>query len=158
MRRPITLPMTLVAGLLVFGGATVASRAEAADVAVDAILVEPASPAPERLCGLKVRLKNGGTRAISYFKVRVQIDGKDVPQYDIQSYAVDIEAGATQEVRLNNFWTSAAAKPFDIKVELVGAQWVQVKREGTTTTTTPVEPVAGLPVGASLSVKVSPRK
>lgn len=158
MRDSITLPtMAATACLFFLGEATFASRSEAADVAVDAILVEPASPAPETLCRLKVRLKNSGTRAVSHFKVRVQIDGKDVPQYDIQSYAVDIDAGATREILLHSFWTSSAAKPFDIKVELVEAQWVQVKREGTTTSTTPVEPVTGLPVGTSLSVKVSAR-
>jgi hypothetical protein len=158
MRRWITLPrITATVSLLFLAGITLASRSEAADVAVDAILVEPASPAPDTLCGLKVRLKNGGTRPVSYFRFKIQVDGKDVPQYDIQSYAIDIDAGATREVLLNNFWTSSVAKPFDMKVELLEAQWVQVKREATSTTITPVEPVAGLPVGASLSVKVSPR-
>jgi hypothetical protein len=83
-----------VACLFFLGEITMPARSEAADVAVDAILVERASPAPETLCGLKVRLKNGGTRAVSYFKVRVQIDGKDVPQYDIQS-----SEGVTSEVK-----------------------------------------------------------
>jgi hypothetical protein len=159
MRSSITVPaMAATACLFFLGETTVASRSEAADVAVEAILVEPASPTPEALCGLRVRLKNGGTRAVSNLRFKVEIDGKGVPQYDILSFALDIDAGATREVLLHNFWTSAAVKPFDLKVELVDAQWVEVKREGTTTTITPVGPVTGLPVSGSLSVKVSPPK
>ena len=54
------------------------SRADAADVHVDAIVVKPASPVPAALCELKVRLKNSGSRSASYFRFKVKIDGQDV--------------------------------------------------------------------------------
>jgi hypothetical protein len=102
-----------------------------------------------------VRVKNAGTRAVSYFTFRVNIDGEDVPLYKSQTYAVNIDPGAVGELQLYNFYSPSVAKPFTVQVALVEAQWVQVKKEGTTTTTTPAGPVAGLPASASLSVKMS---
>jgi hypothetical protein len=59
---------------------------------------------------------------------------------------------------LNNFYSPPQAKAFEVQVTLVEAQWVEVKKDGTNTTTTPSGAVAGLPSGASLSVKMSPPK
>lgn len=134
------------------------SRADAADVRVDTIVVKPASPGPSALCELKVRLKNGGSRSVSYFRFNVKIDGQDVPVYKLYTYVVNIDPGASSELALNNFYSPAEAKAFEVQVTLVEAQWVEVKKDGTNTTTTPSGAVAGLPTGASLSVKVSPSK
>ena len=134
------------------------SRADAADVRVDAIVVKPASPVPSALCELKLRLKNTGSRSASYFRFNVKIDGQDVPEYKVYTYAVNIGPGAAGELALNNFYSPAEARAFEVQVTLVEAQWVDVKKDGTSTTTTPSGVVAGLPVGASLSVKVSPSK
>jgi hypothetical protein len=134
------------------------SRADAADVRVEAIMIKPASPGPSALCELKVRLKNAGSRSVSYFRFSVKIDGQDVPVYKLYTYAVNIGPGAAGELALNNFYSPAEARAFEVQVTLVEAQWVDVKKDGTSTTTTPSGVVAGLPVGASLSVKVSPSK
>ncbi len=134
------------------------SRADAADVRVDAIAVKPASPGPSALCELKVRLKNSGSRSVSYFRFSVKIDGQDVPEYKLYTHVVNIDPGTTGELALNNFYSPAEAKAFEVQVTLVEAQWVEVKREGANTTTTPSSAVAGLPTGASVLVKVSPSK
>ena len=144
--------------LLALAASALASRAAAASVTVDTIVVEPPSPGPSALCPLKVRLKNGGTQAASNFAFSVTIDGTDVSTYKAHTFAMNIDAGATAEIDLYSFWTPAAAKPFDVRVTLTEAQWVQVKREGTTTTTTPTGPVPGLPTSATLTVKMSPGK
>jgi len=144
--------------LMVFLNAPFLSRAQAADVSVDAIMVEPGSPAPSTLCRLKVRLKNGGKQTVSYLRFNAKIDGQEVPLYKSQSYVVNIDPGTAEEVVFYNFYSPPAAKPFEVQVTLVEAQWVQVKKEGKSSTTTPSGPVAGLPTSASLSVKMSPGK
>ncbi|MGA2275581.1 MAG: hypothetical protein ABSH00_18675 [Bryobacteraceae bacterium] len=132
------------------------SRVDAADVRVDAIVVKPASPRPSALCELKVRLKNAGSRSASYFRFNVKINGQDVPESKLYIYAVNIDPGTAGEVALNNFYSPAGTKAFEVQVTLVEAQWVEVKKDGTSTTTTPYGAVAGLPIGTSLSVTVSP--
>jgi len=144
-----------VACLALLLAAGSASAAGAADVAVEAVIVEPASPGPSAICGLKVRLKNGGTQPIANFRFSVKVDGQDVAVYKTHSYAVNIEARTADELALYSFYSPAAAKAFDVQVTLVEAEWLQIKRDGTTTTTTPTGPVAGLPVSGSVSVKMS---
>jgi len=136
--------------------AALVSRVDAADVRVDAILVKPASPGPSALCELKVRLKNTGSRSASYFRFNVEINGQDEPVYKQSTYAVSIDPGTTGEVALNNFYSPAGTKAFEVQVTLVEAQCVEVKRDGTSITITPFGAVAGLPVGTSLSVTVVP--
>jgi len=151
-RISIALSLTpLLAGAFV-------SRASAADVTVDAIVVKPASPAPSALCELKVRLKNSGSRSVSFFKINVKIDGQDVPVYKLYNYILNIDPGATAELALNNFYSPAQAKAFEVQVTLVEAQWVEVKKDGLNVTTTPSGAVAGLPTSATLAVKSSPPK
>jgi len=132
------------------------SRVDAADVRVAAIEVKPATPGPSALCELKVRLKDTGRRSASFFRFNVKINGQDVPEYKMYTYAVNIDPGTAGEVALNNFYSPAGTKAFEVEVTLVEAQWVEVKKDGTSTTTTPSGTVAGLPTGTSLSVKVLP--
>jgi hypothetical protein len=136
-------------------GPAAAPPAWAVDVTVDGLTVEPASPGPSAVCQLKVRLKNGGSQAVSLFKFGVKIDGQESAQHRTSSYAVDIAPGAVGEVALYNFYSPTAPRTFEVHVTLVEAQWVQVKREGANLTTTPTGPVPGLPASASLSVKMS---
>jgi hypothetical protein len=118
-------------------------------------MVKPASPGPSTLCELKVRLKNAGSRPVSFFSFNVKIDGQEVPTYKTSTYAVNIEPGTTGELALFNFDSPPEARAFDVQVTLVEAQWVEVKKQGSSSTTPPSGPVAGLPTGASLSVKMS---
>ena len=146
-RIPIALCLPLLASAFI-------SRAYAAEVSVDAILVGPEHPGPSTLCTLKVRLKNAGARTASYFTFSVKIDGQDVPLYKSHTFVINIDPGTVGELELQNFYSPTSRKPFTIQVTLVEAQWVQVKKEGTNTTTTPSGPVAGLPASATLAVKM----
>ncbi|MGA2610368.1 MAG: CARDB domain-containing protein [Halobacteriota archaeon] len=121
-------------------------------------MVKPTSPGPSALCELKVRLTNSGSRSVSNFRFNVKIDGQNVPEYKVYTYAVNIDPGTTGELALNHFYNPPEAKAFEVQVTLVEAQWVEVKKDGPNTTTTPSGAVAGLPTGASLSVKESPSK
>ena len=105
-----------------------------------------------------MHLKNAGSRPVSYFRFNVKIDGQDVPADKLYTHVVNIEPGKTGELALNNFYSPPEARAFEVQVTLVEAQWVEVKKEGTSSTTTPSGPVAGLPTGASLSVKMSSAK
>ncbi|MGO9010581.1 MAG: CARDB domain-containing protein [Bryobacteraceae bacterium] len=150
------LKISIAACLASFLAVALVSRVDAADVRVDAIVVKPASPGPSALCELKVRLKNTGSRSASYFRFNVKINGQDVPEYKLYMYAVNIDPGTAREVALNNFYSPAGTKAFEVQVTLVEAQWVEVKKDGTSTSTTPSGAVGGLPTGTSLSVTVSP--
>ena len=152
------LRVTIAWSLAPFLAGALVSRADAADVHVDAIVIQPASPGPATLCELKVRLKNAGNRTVSYFRFNVKIDGQEAPPYKLYTHVVNIEPGATGVLALSNFYSPPEARAFEIQVILVEAQWVEVKKEGSSSTTTPSGPVAGLPTGASLSVKMPPSK
>jgi hypothetical protein len=103
-----------------------------------------------------VRLRNAGNRSASYFRFNVKINGQDVPEYKVYLYAVNIDPGTAGEVALNNFYSPAGTKAFEVQVTLVEAQWMEVTKDRTSTTTTPTGAVAGLPIATSVSVTVSP--
>ena len=144
------LALSVLAGLAV--------QAAAADVGLDAVIVSPTSPGPSSICTLKVRVKNGGSQAVSNFRFKVKVDGQELALYDRQTFAVNVEAGKSDELALYSFYSPAASKSFDVQVTLVEAQGVQVKKDGANTTTTPTGPVAGLPSVASVSVKMAAGK
>jgi hypothetical protein len=147
---------SLLGGLLLLLAS--APPVSAADLAVDGVVVQPASPAPATLCQLRVKLKNGGSQSVSMFKFGVKVDGQENAQYKVTSYAVDLAPGTVGEVALYNFYSPTAPKTFEVQVSVLEAQWVEVKREGANTTTTPLGPVVGLPISGSLSVKMSAAK
>jgi hypothetical protein len=135
------------------------ARAASPLVSIEAVTVEPPSPAPGTLCTLSVRLKNSGTQTASSFRFKVKIDGRDEATYANVLYAVNVEPASTGTIRLNSFWSPSAVKTsFAVEVTVAEAVWAEVKREGTTTTTTPVGPVPGLPVSAAQSVSVAAGK
>ncbi len=151
--------IAIVLGIL--APAIVAQRSEAASplVTVEAILVQPQSPPPDALCKLGVKLKNAGSQTASYFRFKVKIDGQDVAIYKDQLYVVNVEPKTSGTIDLYSFWTPAGNKAsFSIEVTLVEAQWVEVKRQGDTVTTTAVGPVEGLPVSATETVRMSASK
>ena len=150
----ITIKFLLVMVLTLFFDAAIVSPVEAAAVSIDAIIVTPVSPSPSTLCTLKVRLKNSGNLAVSFLKFSVKIDGQDVPTYKPQTYVINIAPGTVGELELYNFYSPVTAKSFEVQATLVEAQWVQVKKVESTTTTTPSGPVEGLPISGSLSVKM----
>lgn len=152
---------TLVRRLAILSLAVLAPQVRAANspVSIEAVSVAPKSPGPGVLCTLEVRLKNAGTHTATDFRFRVKVDGQDVAIYGIESYAVNVGPGASNTIALHNFWSPASAKPsFAVEVTVLEGRWADVKREGDTSTTTPVGPIEGLPVSATLSVHMASAK
>lgn len=72
---------------------------------------------------------------------------------------MNVEPKTSGTIDLYSFWTPSGNKAsFSIEVTLVEAQWVEVKRQGDTVTTTAVGPVEGLPVSATETVRMSASK
>jgi hypothetical protein len=128
-------------------------QAASSPVTIEAVTVEPPSPAPGVLCKLSVRLKNAGARTATSFRFKVKIDDREEATYANEVYAINVDAATSATIGLHNFWSPSPAKAsLTVEVTLVEAQWAEVKREGKTTTTTPLGPVEGLPTTAVRSV------
>jgi hypothetical protein len=133
---------------------------------VESVEILPASPGPDTLCQLRVKVKNGGTHQASALVFAVRINGESLAVYKHQIYLQQIDPGATAEVHLFNFWTTETGRPIPkdgtlrVEVALAEARWVEVKSEGGAEVVTPVGAVPGLPVSASLTVplKVAAKK
>jgi hypothetical protein len=125
-------------------------------VSIEAVTVGPASPGPGVICTLGVRIKNAGSHSATDFRFKVRIDGEDVTVYHNQTYAVNVAPGTSDGIALYNFWSPAVHKAsFAVEVAIVEARWADVKQEGSTSTTTPVGPIEGLPVSATQTVHMS---
>jgi hypothetical protein len=152
---------TPVRELAIVALAFLAAQAGAAPppVSIEAVSVAPQSPGAGTLCTLGVRLKNAGTHTATDFRFKVKIDGRDVAIYNIESYAVNVGPGASDTISLHSFWSPAAAKAtFTVEVTLLEGRWADVKREGNTSTTTPIGPIEGLPASLAQSVHMASSK
>lgn len=127
-------------------------------LALEAVQVDPASPGPDTLCRLSIKLKNSGTKTASAFAFRVRIDGKDLPVYEKELFLQPIGPGASSEIRLHNFWSSETGRPFPtggkmtVEVTLAEARWMNVKTQDGAEVWTPVGPVEGLPVSKTVTL------
>jgi hypothetical protein len=141
--------------------AFLATQARAASplVSMEAVSVAPQRPGAGVLCTLGVRLKNAGTHTATDFRFKVKIDGEDVAIYHIESFAVNVGPGGSDTIALHSFWSPATAKAnFTVEVTVLEGRWADVKREGNTSTTTPLGPIEGLPVSATQSVQMASTK
>lgn len=171
MRRMLqisALPLLLVLLLTVPGGL---SRLGAQDqkpsaplLVVESIQVDPASPGPDTLCRLSVKLRNSGAKTASALAFRVKVDGKDLPVYEKELFLRPVSAGAagnagaSAEIRLHNFWSSETGRPFPtggkmtVEVTLAEARWMDVKTQDGAEVWTPAGPVEGLPVSKTVTL------
>jgi hypothetical protein len=172
-KKPIARPFLLA--LLLFAirpgiavsqgvqGAPASPKAPIAPVSVVAVEIRPASPGPDSLCQLRVKVRNGGTRKASSLVFAVRIDGQPLAVYKRQVYLQVIDPGATAEVRLFNFWTTETGRPLPkdgqlrVEVALAEARWVEVKSEGGAEVVTPLGTIEGL-AGASPASLTVPLK
>ena len=156
MSRGVVVTLVVAMGA---AGLGLPVRAASSPVSIEAVTVEPASPAPGALCRLGVRLKNAGTQVATSFRFQVKTGGQEQAVYKVEVYAINVEPGASGTIELHSFWVPSAAKgTFAVEVTLAEAQWAQVKREGQTTTTTPTGAVEGLPVSSTHAVSLAPVK
>ena len=130
---------------------------------LQAIQVEPASPAPDTLCHLTVTVKNAGERPASALEMAVKVGGKELPAYRGRVFLMPVEPGATRQVRLFNFWSSETGRPapapadakLTVEVTLAKASWMQRETQNGATVWTPAGPVPGLPSSKSVTVALA---
>jgi hypothetical protein len=151
----MSTPRLLLAILL---GVAAAARAEAPKPALtlEAVKVEPAAPRPDTLCHLAVTVRNAGAQAASSLEFVVKVDGQELPAYKKRLYLTPVEAGATREVRLFNFWSTEAGRPappngkLNIEVTLARASWARRSARDGAEVWTPAGEVPGLPATRSV--------
>src|SRR6476659_5870516 len=61
---------------------------------LQAIQVEPPSPAPNTLCHLTVTVKNAGDRPASALELAVKVGGRELPAYRGRVFLMPVEPGA----------------------------------------------------------------
>jgi len=167
-RADLRLPITclLAASLLLVGPAAAQEEGATAAAAlkIEEISVEPANPAAETLCQLRVKISNAGERIASRLGFAVSLNGQDLGVYGNQIFMFPVAPGTTEEVSLYNFWTTetSRAMPADgklrVEVKLKEAVWTQVAtetdEEGEIEVWTPIGPVENLPVKASVTLQM----
>lgn len=156
--RPLALALPLA---LLAPPAAGAEEAARAPLTVETVEVTPASPGPETLCTLHVRVANHGDLAASDLGFEVRIGGRAVPALARRRYQQAIEPGSAARIRLPNFWSSESGRPppadrtLEIEVALTAAHWVEIERTGDSEVRRPLGPVEGLPSLRRLSLAMA---
>ncbi len=133
---------------------------------LQAIQVEPASPAPDTLCHLTVTLKNSGNQPASSLELSVKVNGRELPAYRSRVFLETVEPGTTRQVKLFNFWSTESGRPapapadtkLTVEVTLAKASWMQREIQNGATVWTPTGPVPGLPSSKSVTVVMGKAK
>ena len=166
-RRSRHLLLALAAAPLLGAGSPAAPPEEAAPppLAITAVLVTPAQPAPDTLCQLSVRLANRGEHVASRLAFRVRVAGEELAVYRQRRFLATLPPGEETELRLYNFWVSETGRPAPatgplvVEVELLEATWTKMRRlrEGDHEVEewSPIGPVTGLPAAARTNVDLS---
>lgn len=125
---------------------------------LEEILVDPASPGPDTLCKLRVKIRNDGTRTASQFGFTVKINDQELPVYGNQLFMYPVEAASSLEFPLYNFWTTetSRAAPADgklrLEISIDEATWMRIAMEDEVETWTPLGAVEGLPASAEITL------
>jgi hypothetical protein len=159
-RRVSRLLFVLVAivGLTATGAS---SEEGGALVALETVVVRPASAAPDTLCHLEARIRNGGRSTASAFAFRLMLDGHDIGAYRDHLFMDPIEPGETRVLPLLSFWTNETGRPLPasgtIRVELTldSARWMKQEKDAEGVRVwTDLGAVEGLPQTARASVAI----
>jgi len=157
-RRWYGAALAAVGGLMLGASAPAAEPAKpaASPLALAAIHVTPPSPSADTLCQLRVDVTNKGDRIASQLAFTVKVNGQELPVYRNQLFMQRIDPGKTSTVRLYNFWTTETSRPapadgkYRIEVTLREAKWYEIATQDGVEEWTPLQPVPGLPVTATL--------
>ncbi len=161
--RPKSFPLVAFAlSLTLSPGVAMAqdTPAEAPQVTIESITVEPSSPAADTLCKLTVKLRNQGTEIASQLDFKVSINGQSLPVYRNQLFMFPVPAGDSAEIKLYNFWSTETSRPMpsngklEVEVTLAAAQWTKVSMEDEVEVWEPLGEVAGLPQARSITLEM----
>lgn len=107
-------------------------KAKAATLVVEEFVIDPAAPAVDTLCKLRVKVRNSGTATATSLGFRVAVGGKNLKVYERQLFMDALPPGKSTEVQLFNFWTTESLRPapkdgkLKVVVELREAQEVEI--------------------------------
>ncbi len=162
MKRP-SVSAVLFSLLIGLCAAVAGGQDEAASspkITIEAITIEPAAPAVDTLCKLRVTLKNEGSEIASQLDFKVKINGQLLPVYRNQLFMFPLEPGKSSDIKLYNFWSTETSRPapqngkLEVEVSLVGAQWTKVSMEEDVEVWQPLGEVAGLPQSKSVTLEM----
>ncbi len=129
-------------------------------VTIEQVEIDPAAPAADTLCKLKVTLKNHGSEVASQLDFKVSINGTELPVYRNQLFMYPLEPGKAAELKLYNFWSTETSRPMPpdgkltVEVSLVGAQWTKISMEDDVEVWEPLGEVPGLPHSRSVTLEM----
>ncbi|MDX1501111.1 MAG: hypothetical protein R3325_02030 [Thermoanaerobaculia bacterium] len=163
MRHALRTLPPAAALLLALAGPPAWSQEEPArpPITIEEIVVEPARPAADTLCRLKVRLKNHGEQIGSQLGFDVTINGQELIVYRNQLFMYPLEPGAESELPLYNFWSTETSRPMPadgklkLEISLREARWFDISTdEEGVEVWQPIGPAEGLPAKRSLVVEM----
>lgn len=129
-------------------------------LSIEEIVIEPAKPAADTLCQLRVRVGNKGTETASQLAFKVTLNGQDLGVYGNQLFMFPVEPNAENEIRLYNFWTTETSRPtmpangkMTVEVALTEARWMKIEDDDEGVEVwTPIGDVENLPVSKSVTL------
>ena len=159
-RRCCCAALVALSGLLLSASAPAAEPAKpaASPLTLGTIHLTPANPGADTLCQLRVEVANKGDRIASQLAFTVKINGQELPVYRNQLFMQRLDPGKTATVRLYNFWTTETTRPapadgkYLVEITLREAKWYEIATNDGAEEWTPLQPVAGLPVKATMVV------
>ena len=127
---------------------------------ISSIKVEPANPAADTLCRLRIEIENSGENIASQLGFSVKINGQELPVYKSHLFMFPVPPGDTTELALYNFWSTETSRQMpatgklELEVSLLEARWMDISTEGDTETWTPLGDVVSLPVSHSITIEM----
>ena len=149
--------------LIVLAAGHLAAQQEATTtpkITIEAITIEPSSPADDTLCKLQVTLSNQGAEIASQLDFKVKINDQMLPVYRNQLFMFPLEPGKSADIQLYNFWSTETSRPspkdgkLTVEVSLVAAQWTKVSMEEDVEVWQPLGEVEGLPHSKSVTLEM----
>lgn len=165
-RRGVLAAALLAASLLVAapGAAQEEESPPPPPLAIEEVIVEPAAPAADTLCRLRVKVRNRGDKIASRLGFSVRLNGQELGVYSNQLFMYPVPPGAVEEIPLYNFWSTESSRPMPaggklkVEVTLTEAVWTKSEMEkddqGEIEVWTPLGAVPGLPVGSSVTLEM----
>lgn len=164
--RPLVTVLALTSSLLWGASARGADGPPVqAPIAIEAIVIEPAAPAVDTLCKLRVALKSTADQTLSSLRFTVTINGKPLPVYRNQVFVEPVAPGKVTEIKLYNFWTTETNRPAPadsklvVEVKLDEARWMKMSTDPQGVEVWELgEGVPGLPVAKSVTIALAKSK
>ena len=161
MRSTSVILATLALSIVLAPAFALAQDAgQSPQITIESITVEPAAPAADTLCKLRVTLNNKGAEIAAQLDFKVKINGQDLPVYRNQIFMFPLQAGQTGEIKLYNFWSTETSRPMpkngklELEVALVSAQWTKISMQEEVEVWEPLGEVGGLPQSSSVTLEM----